>query len=237
MKKFFIAAGLLLGVTLTLPAAAQLSVINISSQPVWGPVGYDYVEYYYLPDIDIYYHVPTQQYVYFVNRHWVYSRVLPPHLRYYDFYRGYKVVMNEPRPYQYHDRYRRDYGHYRGRMGQPVIRDSRDARYFGNLGHPQYNQPRYATRDQDYRRDQYRNRPEPYYRRQKDRIDNRPRDERYDSDNRFRNDSDNRYRNDPNNRFRDNDNRFRDNDNRFRNKQRDQRQEGNRNSRSRHWER
>ena len=65
MKKLFIAASLLLGFALVQPATAQVSVnINIGSQPVWGPVGYDYVEYYYLPDIDMYYHVPTQQYVY-----------------------------------------------------------------------------------------------------------------------------------------------------------------------------
>ncbi len=29
--------------------------INVDRQPVWGPTGYDYVEYYYLPDIEVYY--------------------------------------------------------------------------------------------------------------------------------------------------------------------------------------
>ena len=37
---------------------AQISLkINIVSQPIWGPEGYDYVEYYYLPEIDVYYNV------------------------------------------------------------------------------------------------------------------------------------------------------------------------------------
>ena len=39
-------------------ASAQVKVgvnINIGSQPEWGPRGYDYVEYYYLPDIEMYY--------------------------------------------------------------------------------------------------------------------------------------------------------------------------------------
>jgi hypothetical protein len=45
---------------------AQVRVnINIGSQPVWGPVGYDHVDYYYLPDIETYYYVPTRQFVYF----------------------------------------------------------------------------------------------------------------------------------------------------------------------------
>lgn len=32
---------------------------NIVSQPVWGPTGYDYARYYYLPDIDAYYSIPN----------------------------------------------------------------------------------------------------------------------------------------------------------------------------------
>lgn len=40
-------------------AKAQVSLnINIGSQPVWGPTGYDHVDYYYFPDIDAYYYVP-----------------------------------------------------------------------------------------------------------------------------------------------------------------------------------
>jgi len=179
MKKLFIAASLLLSFALVQPATAQVSVnINIGSQPVWGPVGYDYVEYYYLPDIDMYYHVPTQQYLYLVNGRWVFSRILPPYYSNYDFYRGYKVVINEPRPYMYHDRYRANYAQYRGRMGQPVIRDSRDSRYYGNAGHPQHNQATYANRNpnqpryqnQNQNRYENQNRNEPDYRRQNDRV-------------------------------------------------------------------
>jgi len=205
MKKLFIAAILLLGFALVQPAAAQVSVnINIGSQPVWGPVGYDYVEYYYLPDIDMYYHVPTQQYVYLVNGRWVFSRILPPYYSNYDFYRGYKVVINEPRPYMYHDRYRANYAQYRGRMGQPVIRDSRDSRYYGNPGHRQYNQATYANRNQNQPRYQNQtqnryenpNRNEPDYRRQNDRVaprDNTRIDTRNDRTN-TRNDNTNRVR-------------------------------------------
>jgi len=196
MKKLIIAASLLLGFALVQPAAAQVSVnINIGNQPVWGPVGYDYVEYYYLPDIDMYYHVPTQEYVYLVNGRWVFSRILPPYYSGYDFYRGYKVVINDPQPYLYHDRYRANYAQYRGRYGQPVIRDSRDSRYFSNSNHPQYSRPNYASRNQNQFRNQNQpryqsqDRKEPGYRRQNDRVvprGNIRTDNRTDSDNRYR---------------------------------------------------
>src|SRR5678809_1729532 len=83
------------------PASAQFRVnVNIGSQPVWGPVGYDHVDYYYLPDIETYYYVPTRQFIYFSNGRWIYSSSLPYRYRNYDLNRGYKVVVNQPRAYQ-----------------------------------------------------------------------------------------------------------------------------------------
>ncbi len=64
MKKLIIIG--LLGVIgmISRPAAAQISInVNIGSQPLWGPVGYDHVDYYYLPDIESYYSVPRQQFI------------------------------------------------------------------------------------------------------------------------------------------------------------------------------
>src|SRR5215510_5895430 len=84
------------------PASAQVSVnVNIGSQPVWGPVGYDYVDYYYLPDINTYYYVPARQFIYLSNGRWIFSTSLPSRYRNYDLYRGYKVVINQQRPYLY----------------------------------------------------------------------------------------------------------------------------------------
>lgn len=107
------------------PAAAQVRVgvnVNIGSQPAWGPRGYDYAEYYYLPDIDAYYYVPRRQFIYFYDGRWIFSSALPPRYRGYDLYRGYKVVINDPRPYIHHDLYRNRYAQYRGHYGQEVIR-------------------------------------------------------------------------------------------------------------------
>ena len=62
MKKMIIGLAIVITSGMAVPASAQVRVnlnINIGSQPAWGPAGYDYVEYYYLPDIDVYYYVPT----------------------------------------------------------------------------------------------------------------------------------------------------------------------------------
>ena len=73
MKKIFLFLTIVAGSIICTPALAQVRVnINIGSQPVWGPVGYDHVDYYYLPDIETYYYVPARQFVYFNNGRWIY---------------------------------------------------------------------------------------------------------------------------------------------------------------------
>ena len=53
MKKLIIIIALFTSGLLCETTYAQVRFrVNISSQPIWGPVGYDHVEYYYLPDID-----------------------------------------------------------------------------------------------------------------------------------------------------------------------------------------
>jgi hypothetical protein len=127
-------------------ANAQLSInlnINVGSQPTWGPTGYDHVEYYYLPDIDCYYYVPGQQFVYQNGSQWVWKSSLPPQYNNYDLYNGYKVVVNKPKPYLHNAVYRTKYSSYKGRRDQPMIRDSRDAKYkrSANNGRPTVNKP------------------------------------------------------------------------------------------------
>jgi len=114
---------------------SQVSVtINIGAQPDWGPVGYDYVDYYYMPDIDAYYYVPERKYIYFESKRWVFAPVLPARYKWYNPYKGYKVVVNEPRPYEHHDIYRTRYAKYKGGHGpkQEVIKYSHDNRYKNN---------------------------------------------------------------------------------------------------------
>src|SRR6186713_1720141 len=140
MKKFFLVLLVATGSIISKPATAQVSVnINIGSQPVWGPVGYDYVEYYYMPDIDVYYYVPRHQYVYLSGSNWVFSLSLPVRYRYYDVYSGYKVVINEPRPYLHANVFRERYARYKGRKNsQVIIRNSDEPKYYVVQGHPKY---------------------------------------------------------------------------------------------------
>ncbi|HEY6902215.1 MAG TPA: hypothetical protein VI233_16275 [Puia sp.] len=108
-------------------AQAQVSIsVNIGTQPQWGPVGYEHVDYYYMPDIDAYYYVPRHQYIYLDGGRWIFAAALPPRFASYDVYRGYKVVVNEPRPYLHPQIYRERYARYRNCYGQQVvIRDHR----------------------------------------------------------------------------------------------------------------
>jgi hypothetical protein len=130
MKKITLIAATFLSSLLYLSASAQVSVnVNIGSQPSWGPVGYDYVENYYLPDIDVYYDVPSRQYVYLNNNVWIRSRALPARYANYNIYNGYKVVINEPQPWRRANVIRTKYVKYKGRKDQVIIRNSRDVKY------------------------------------------------------------------------------------------------------------
>jgi len=112
--------------------------VNLGSQPAWGPTGYDHVDYYYLPDTDCYYDVNAGQFVYFSRGRWIYARTLPARYGRVDLYNTYKVVVNEPRPYQHADVYRQKYGSYRGHHDQQVIRDSHEEKYFVVRDHPRH---------------------------------------------------------------------------------------------------
>lgn len=132
MKKFLLVIALFIGVSsfYNTTEAQNISVnINIGRQPAWGPVGYDYANYYYFPDIDCYYDVNVGVFYYMNRGRWISSRYLPYDYRNYDLYGLYKVVLNVNEPWRYHRNHYRDYARYRGHRNQIVIRDSRDNRY------------------------------------------------------------------------------------------------------------
>jgi hypothetical protein len=138
MKKIILVAILAAGSAFT--ATAQVRVnINIGVQPVWGPVGYDYVEYYYIPDADAYYDVNRRVFVYFDGRTWIHGGYLPGRYRNIDLYHVHKVVINGRDPWMRHKQYHQQYYSYRGRRDQVIIRDAREERYWQNPGHPRYN--------------------------------------------------------------------------------------------------
>lgn len=111
---------------------------NVDRQPIWGPAGFDRAEYYYLPDIEVYYNVPQRRYYYNERGRWRSSSYLPSRYRGFDLYNSYKVVLNERTPYLHHNKYRDQYASYKGRRDQQPIRDARDTKYYANPNHPEH---------------------------------------------------------------------------------------------------
>ena len=186
---------LLLGLLLESGAAQAQVRVNINvGAPAWGPAVGPGVEYYYIPEIDGYYDLYTQQYVYLdPYGYWVSAPYLPSYYANYDPRFFHPVVVN-----------------YVGRQPWGYIRDHRaycnqrgwqPGRYYGNNGYygggrgsyapaPSYrlapgrygNQPynnRGYARSNDYNRDNRSN----YGRDERNERDDYRRDERSSWDN------------------------------------------------------
>lgn len=103
---------------------AQVKVgmnINIADQPEWGPAGYNYAEYYYMPDIETYYYVPKKQFVYFSDNRWVFSNALPPAYSGYNLYSGYKAVFKTHDAYKQFNEHKAKYVRYKNYGARQVI--------------------------------------------------------------------------------------------------------------------
>jgi hypothetical protein len=121
-------------------ASAQVTVrLNTESQTLWGPVGYNYVNYYYLPEADVFYSVPQNKFFYPEGKTWVSASTLPAKYN-VDLFNTYKVVVNKPKPYLNHGYYVSNYAKYKkGAPKQMIIRESDDSRYYIIKNHPKHN--------------------------------------------------------------------------------------------------
>jgi len=136
MKKLILMVLVASAAAIYQPAKAQVSLqINIGLQPNWGPRGYDHVDYYYLPEVESYYYVPTRQFVYLERNRWVHRKSLPSRYRNYDLYGGRKIVINEPRPYLQHNRYQSSYSRSNVRYNEVRHVDYRYAKGNGKYDH------------------------------------------------------------------------------------------------------
>ncbi|MFZ6025097.1 MAG: hypothetical protein ACOYVG_11675 [Bacteroidota bacterium] len=136
MKKLVIVLGFVFSLASVQKSGAQIRInanINIGSQPLWGPSGYDYVDYYYLPDADVYYYVPERRFIYLDGGRWIFAASLPARFGNINLYTSPKIIINEPQPYLRADVYRVKYKNWKGPK-QIVIRDSDDARYRNHPG-------------------------------------------------------------------------------------------------------
>lgn len=118
---------------------AQVSVnVNIGSPPMWGPVGYSNVQYYYLPDVYAYYDIPSSMFIYQSGGVWVHRTYLPSRYRNYDLYNGYKVVMTDyhgNKPYVHYEDYKRRYAKGYHGPAQRNIGERPENGYSGTKGH------------------------------------------------------------------------------------------------------
>lgn len=152
MKKLIIALGL--GLTIAMfntssIEAQHVSVnINLDIQPAWGPSGYHYADFYYIPELNIYYDVNHGLFVYLSGRRWVSNIYLPKKYHKYDFYLMHKVVLNDIyNPWVHNKYHKRSYAHFRNNRSQIAIYYMNDRHYHkARHNHWAWVEPRYMPK-------------------------------------------------------------------------------------------
>src|ERR1039457_6769478 len=131
-------------------------VVVQAPPPAWAPAyNNSQVQYYYLPDIQCYYDVWNQQYVYMENGNWMFSTYWPAMYGNYDLYAGHVVVLDYRvhQPWMHHELYAEHYPRYyhqSGTYGDKVYAtgfdENSNQHYYGprtnNNGHLDNNEPR-----------------------------------------------------------------------------------------------
>jgi len=163
----------------------------VAQPPSREPV--DRWDYYYYPDVEVYYSYSTGYYYYYNDGRWISSLILPSRFV-LDNRQRVKIHVKNERPYLYHDEYRAKY-----RPQKPsstvIIHDRPPEHRYDDRRRDEYNDRRDHNRDSHYdeRRDRrYDERRENsrYDNRRDDGDDNRYRDER--DERRYRDEHDRR---------------------------------------------
>ncbi len=104
---------------------AQVSVnINLGTPPVWAPADRVEVQYYYLPEIDAYYDVPGERFIYYNNGGWTRATALPVRYQGYNLRGGRVVYLTDYRgnsPYVNHKSHKVKYVTTRYRQPNKVV--------------------------------------------------------------------------------------------------------------------
>lgn len=135
----FLAVPLALGMALLISCAGTSYVADEPESnpnvvvPPWAPP-YDnpqFVRYYYLPDIEVYYDVWNQEFVYLDDGNWIFVRSLPPMYAGFDLYNCFVVVLDDHvfEPWMHHQYYVSHYPRYYYHSLYHVT-DARDVRGF-----------------------------------------------------------------------------------------------------------
>jgi len=128
MKKILLIASLLF--LSTIETKAQVTVnLNFGTPPVWAPENRVETQYYYLPEIDVYYDVPQSQFIYISNNKWIRSAYLPSRCKNYNLRSGNVVYLTDYRgnsPYTFHSKHRIRYYRPEVRQTEVYVVEHRD---------------------------------------------------------------------------------------------------------------
>jgi hypothetical protein len=94
MKAFILFLPVILFFTLT--SNAQPAASQNPAAPDWG-IPVTTARYFYIPDIETYYDVSSNEYIYFQNGNWIRSAAVPAAYRNYDWQSGRKIAINDYR--------------------------------------------------------------------------------------------------------------------------------------------
>jgi hypothetical protein len=105
---------------LSLPVFSQNNSYNRDqtqihyTNPAWAPPYYEGARYYYLPDIESYYDLSTNEFIYLRNGLWVYSPDIPSVYADFDWADCFAIVLNVNvfRPWMHHQYYVSHYPRY-----------------------------------------------------------------------------------------------------------------------------
>ncbi|MGE5107288.1 MAG: hypothetical protein ACM3H8_07075 [Sphingobacteriales bacterium] len=109
LKKITIAVAFIISLS-GLTSCGTTSMISAGvhyTNPSWGPPYYSGVRYYYLPDIEVYYDLSNQDFIYLDHGQWLFSGTLPSIYMGYDLYNGFVIALNFNvyQPWMHHQYY------------------------------------------------------------------------------------------------------------------------------------
>jgi hypothetical protein len=98
------------GCATTYPSTAGAQYSN----PSWAPPYAAGVRYYYLPDIETYYDLSNNDFVYMDDGQWIFTNSLPAMYSNYDLYNGFSVALNYNvyQPWMHNQYYTSNYPRY-----------------------------------------------------------------------------------------------------------------------------
>ena len=102
--------------TISLQGLSQIQVGVTITPPGWAPAyeNVNRVQYYYLPDLEVYYDVWNHEFVYLEEGNWLFSPFLPPMYANYDLFGGHVVILDYRvhQPWMHHELYVSHYPRY-----------------------------------------------------------------------------------------------------------------------------